>query len=130
MEMTTGMSAPPIGMMIRMPIDASDSPVISQKTNIGSSMKTSTATKHHEQPAPAGIERMAHRQKTIGLPDMRAVQLAAAMTEPVNVMAPMATPKRHLDQAAGEYALISPMPKAMGDIISAAETSTAARPTN
>ena len=35
----------------------------------------------------------------IGLPDMRPSSLRKAMTEPVKVIAPMATPSDHLDQA-------------------------------
>ena len=39
--------------------------------------------------------------KRIGLPDMRPSSFRKAMTEPVKVIAPIATPMRHLDQRLG-----------------------------
>ncbi len=50
----------------------------------------------------------------IGLPDMRPDNFANAITEPVNVMAPMATPSDISTRLAAPMAPRSPMPKDSG----------------
>ena len=52
--------------------------------------------------------------RMIGLPDMRPDSLAKAMTEPVKVMAPMATPSDISIRLAKWMAPGSPMPNASG----------------
>ncbi len=52
--------------------------------------------------------------RMIGLPDMRPDSLAKAMTEPVKVMAPMATPSAISTRLAVLMLPGEPMPKASG----------------
>jgi hypothetical protein len=52
--------------------------------------------------------------RMIGLPDMRPDSLANAMTEPVNVTAPMATPSDISNRLAAAILRGWPMPKASG----------------
>src|SRR3982750_3711802 len=89
MEITTGMSAPPIGMIMSTP-SANETSAISQnsawlsvRTNSTMSMKSATASP---------ILMAWRAGSRIGAPLMRAESLRNAMTEPVNVMAPMAAP--------------------------------------
>ena len=68
--------------------------------------------------------------RMIGLPDMRPDSFKKAMTEPVKVMAPMATPSDISMRLAKWMAPRSPMPKLSGACSAAAATNTAARPTS
>ena len=52
--------------------------------------------------------------RMIGLPDMRPDSLAKAITEPVKVMAPMATPSDISSRLAAAMLPGVPMPKASG----------------
>ena len=65
----------------------------------------------------------------IGLPDMRPSSFRKAMTEPVKVIAPMATPRLISTSAWPWMSPSTPMPKLSGEYIAAAATITAARPT-
>jgi len=65
----------------------------------------------------------------IGLPDMRPSSLRKAMTEPVKVIAPMATPRLISTSAWPWMSPMTPMPKLSGAYMAAAATITAARPT-
>src|ERR1044071_3119259 len=98
-EITTGISAPPIGMMISTP-NSSAAAVMAQN-NIGSppdwqkrviSTTVSTARPMLMTWRPGSV---------MGLPDMRPDNLANAITEPVKVMAPMATPSDISSRLAG-----------------------------
>src|SRR4051795_11372387 len=89
MEMTTGMSAPPIGTMISTP-NRNAAAVSSQKA-MWLSARTSQTIKSRIATASAML--MAWRAgRMIGAPLMRPESLRNAMTEPVNVMAPMPRP--------------------------------------
>ena len=65
----------------------------------------------------------------IGLPDMRPSSFRKAMTEPVKVIAPMATPRLISISAWLWMSPSVPMPKLVGAYMAAAATITAARPT-
>ena len=68
--------------------------------------------------------------RMIGLPDILPDSFKKAMTEPVKVMAPMATPSDISMRLAKWTAPGSPMPNALGAYSAAAATNTAARPTS
>ena len=111
MEMTTGMSAPPIGMMMSTP-SRNDVAVISQKATwlCVSKNQTMNATS-----ASASAMLMAWRAiRMIGLPLMRPDSFRNAIIEPVKVMAPMATPSDISIRLWLWIAPSVPMPKAAG----------------
>ena len=89
MEITTGMSAPPIGMMIRTP-SASETSTISQKVVPDWPLTSRTISSTRRMPSPRFT--MCCMGKTTGLPEIRPCSLPKAMMEPVKVIAPMATP--------------------------------------
>ncbi len=68
--------------------------------------------------------------RVIGLPLMRPESLRNAITEPVKVMAPMATPSDISIRLWAWIAPSTPMPKADGAYSAPAATSTAAMPTS
>ena len=88
-DTTTGMSAPPIGMMSVTP-STSATTVIAQNTMwfcVTKKMPIRTSM-----PTASAMLRRWRAGRMIGLPDIRAASFRNAMIEPVNVMAPMATP--------------------------------------
>src|SRR3954464_7228615 len=87
-EITTGMSAPPIGMIMSTP-STSAMMTISQKSS-ALPLKTRPTMKNTSATASAML--MAWRYgRMIGAPLMRADSFRNAITEPVKVSAPMAT---------------------------------------
>ena len=112
MEMTTGMSAPPMGTMIRMP-NSSAAAVMAQNS-IGSPPDWQNQTISSTVRAARAMLMRCRAGRMIGLPDMRPDSLAKAMTEPVKVMAPMATPSDISRRLAAAILPGWPMPKASG----------------
>src|SRR6516162_862360 len=89
MEITTGMSAPPIGMMMSTP-KAKAASARSQKP---AWLPARTSQMINKTIASASAMLMAWRAgRMIGAPLMRPDNLRNAITEPVNVMAPIASP--------------------------------------
>ncbi|ODN65932.1 hypothetical protein A6302_04480 [Methylobrevis pamukkalensis] len=105
------MSAPPIGMMIITP-STSEATTISQNT-AWLSVLTSTAISTTSSSArPALIT--CRPGSMIGLPLIRPSSLRKAITEPVKVIAPIATPRLISTSAWAWIAPTSPMPSAEG----------------
>ncbi len=88
-ETTTGMSAPPIGMMMSPP-SASAEITISQKTTCAWVAMNSMISSTRAAARPALMKWRCGSM--IGRPDILPLSLAKAITEPVKVMAPMARP--------------------------------------
>ena len=110
-EITTGMSAPPIGMIISTP-SASATSVISQNTMWLSVITKTTISATSSSPSPALIT--CRLGSMIGAPDIRPSSLRKAITEPVKVSAPMASPIDISIRLAPWISPGSPMPKAAG----------------
>src|SRR5215510_11487929 len=110
MEMTTGMSAPPIGMMMSPPNSRAASVSAQNSTPAPPDWQKKTMSTTISTARPALIRWRAGRM--IGLPDMRPDSLAKAMTEPVKVMAPMATPSDISSRLAAAMSPGVPMPNA------------------
>ena len=105
------MSAPPIGMMSSTP-SASEAATISQKTVVLCVVTSSTISTTSAMPSAAFTTWRIGSM--IGLPDMRPSSFRKAMTEPVKVIAPMATPSDISTSACAWMSPISPMPKLAG----------------
>ncbi len=129
-DTTTGMSAPPIGM-IRVTPSTRARAKISRKAQlawpsvaISTPINTTTAR-------PRTMLSTCRAGRMIGAPDMLPFSLAKAMTEPVKVMAPMAQPS---DSSISDCVLMPPapssMPKAMGENRAPSATMQAAMPTS
>ena len=121
------MSAPPIGMMSSTP-STSDTATISQKIR-----KLSVVTRRMmstTRAMPSAAFTTWRIGSMIGLPDMRPSSFRNAMTDPVKVTAPMATPRLISMRAWPWMSATVPMPKLSGAYIAAAATITAARPTS
>src|SRR6476659_2067695 len=89
MERTTGISAPPIGMMISTP-SKKDSSATAQKYSAVCSRQNITMQNRR---SSASAMLMTWRPgNMIGLPDMRPESMNNATTEPEKVMAPIAQP--------------------------------------
>ena len=125
--MTTGMSAPPIGMMMVTP-KMNATITRSQNTMalwVGTKITTSTTISAAR---PMLMKwRIGNR---IGAPLMRPSSFRKAMTEPVKVMAPMATPSDISTRLEPWMCPGVPMPNAAGEYSAPAATSTAAMPTS
>ena len=110
--MTTGMSAPPIGMMIEHAEREGDE---------GDQPEQHRALHHHEQHdeqyeqrGERDVDRHGAAAEGSALPDIRPSSFRKAMIEPVKVIAPIATP---IDISTRLWAWIAagvPMPKACG----------------
>src|SRR5262245_39298222 len=111
-DMTTGMSAPPIGMMMRMP-NSRAAAVIAQNNAPSPPDWQNQTISTTVRPASARLIRC-RAGRMIGLPDMRPLSLAKAITEPVKVMAPMATPSDISMRLAGAMLPGVPMWNASG----------------
>ena len=126
METTTGMSAPPMGMMISTPI-AKASRVRSQNAVCDS------VRQNHTVKATISTPRTALSRcwpgKTTGRPETSPCSLVNATIDPVKVMAPMAEPMDISTRLATPMLPTVPMPYASGVVSAAAATSTAAMPT-
>ena len=90
------MSAPPIGMMIRKPSPKASS-AISQNSIWLPVATNATISTTSSTPRPRFS--LCWPGKVIGAPLISACSLANAISEPEKVMAPIARPERHLDQA-------------------------------
>ena len=111
METTTGMSAPPIGIIISPPSASAIRVMIQNR--IGSWVTENTPTRMTSSaPSPRWIRCRAGRR--IGLPLMRPSSLANAMTEPVKVNAPIAVPMLISMSACMWICSGVPIPKATG----------------
>ena len=90
METITGISAPPIGIIIKTPSNSATA-TIAQNRNADCVMQSSTimATK----PRPSNAFSICWPLNTTGLPVMKPCSLPQAMMEPVKVIAPIATPR-------------------------------------
>src|SRR5215813_267365 len=128
MEMTTGMSAPPIGMMIRAP-NTSAVMVMAQNSTGSPPERQKLAISTTNSAASAALIRW-RAGRMMGLPDMRPDSLAKAITEPVKVTAPMATPSDISNRLVAAMSRGWPMPKASGAYSAPAATNTAANPTS
>jgi hypothetical protein len=106
------MSAPPIGIMIRMP-NSSAAAVMAQNS-IGSPPDWQNHTTSSTMSAARAMLMTWRPGSVIGLPDMRPDSLANAITEPVKVMAPMATPSDISSRLAPAMLPGAPRPKASG----------------
>ena len=93
------MSAPPIGMMIRKPSPNASSAISQNSTWLP--VGDERHDQHHQQDAPAPRFSLCWPGNVIGAPLISACSLANAISEPEKVMAPIARPERHLDQALG-----------------------------
>ena len=87
--MTTGMSAPPIGIMIKIPIKK-DSARIDQ--NIASFWSSTIKIIKPKIEMPSIALKKCCPVKVRGAPEITPCSLPKAMIEPVNVMAPIASP--------------------------------------
>ena len=126
METTTGMSAPPMGMMISTPI-AKASSVRSQNAVCDSVRQNHTVSTTIVTPR-AALSRC-WLGNTTGRPETSPCSLVNATTEPVKVMAPMAEPMDISTRLATRISPTVPMPYASGVFSAAAATRTAAIPT-
>ena len=88
-EITTGMSAPPIGTISRKP-SANDTKRSSQKAGVAS-IETKSAISRIKRAPSAALTRCCPG-KTNGRPVTSPCNLAKATTEPVKVIAPIAMP--------------------------------------
>ena len=88
-ETTTGISAPPIGIINKIPSN-NDSPTINQKISVEDSIVNITVKTIKEMK----IKRLTKccPKKVVGAPLTKPCNFKNAMIEPVNVMAPIATP--------------------------------------
>src|SRR5262245_566693 len=112
-ETTTGMSAPPIGMMRVTPRTMARM-VMTQKVHVAAPRLVTSMTMRAMMAAKIAMLRTWRAGKMIGAPDMLPLSLAKAMTEPEKVIAPMATP---IDISISDCMWMapgSPMPKACG----------------
>ena len=126
METTTGMSAPPMGMMISTPI-ANASNVSSQNAACDSVRQNHTTSTTIDTPRAA--LRRCCPGNTTGRPETSPCSLVNATTEPVNVTAPTPAPMDISMRLAALMAPTVPIPYASGVYRAAAATRTAASPT-
>ena len=112
-EITTGMSAPPIGRIRRNP--SSRAMAVSSQNHCASGFSTShtvTAIK----PMPSSALNGCWPGKVSGVPVMMPCSLPKAMTEPVKVIAPIAVPMLiSMRLTALMLPSVSAMPKAAGE---------------
>ena len=127
-DTTTGMSAPPIGRMMRKPRTSASSAIIQNRnwlpcvsTKIRISSASRMARPRLSQCWPLKIK---------GAPFMIPCSLAKAISEPEKVIAPMPRPKDISTRLCVWIAPRVPMRKASGAFSAAAATNTAARPTS
>ena len=110
-ETTTGMSAPPIGMMMSTPTTRARA-VTSQNAWYDSVWQNQTAMPTRTSPRTAF--RWCWNAKTTGAPETRPWSFRKATIEPVKVMAPMATPMDISMRLAAAIRPGSPIPNACG----------------
>src|SRR5882672_845068 len=110
-EITTGMSAPPIGMMMRTP-NAKEASASSQNAAWLSVLANQTISA--TMVANSAMLMRWRAGRMMGAPLMRADSLRNAITEPVKVMAPMAAPSDISIRVAPWMAPTRPMSKALG----------------
>ena len=91
METTTGMSAPPIGMMSVTPKTIANT-VIAQNVQVSAPWLVTRSTINATMATAMRMLMTWRAGRMIGAPDMLPLSLAKAMIEPENVTAPMATP--------------------------------------
>ena len=127
MEITTGMSAPPMGMITKTPSTRARAMNVQKyvtwgsRTNITISATVATAKTRFSRCWPG---------KVTGLPDTNPWSLVNATTEPLKVIAPMIAPRAiSMRLARWIWPSASVMPYDAGLSIAAAATSTAAIPT-
>ena len=121
------MSAPPIGMIISTPSASARSVTI--RKSKPPPVSTRRMTKKTSATASAMLIRW-RAGRMIGAPLIRADSLRNAITEPVKVSAPMATPSDISTRLCGWMLPAVPMSKASGAKKAPAATSTAAMPTS
>ncbi len=90
MEITTGMSAPPMGMMISTPMTTAR--MASAQKAVWESVEVCEKTRAKIYSASNAFNGCCPGNTT-GAPDTSPCSLVKATTEPVKVMAPMATPR-------------------------------------
>ncbi len=131
MDTTTGMSAPPIGMMMSTPITndkasmAKKALQLSVATNI---IPRPTVTKPNTRLSrccPAKLTGAPWNKRNLYLPE----SLPNAMTEPLKVIAPMAAPKKSSNRLPAGIGLpCAAIPNAQGSATAATPIKTAAKP--
>ena len=128
-ETTTGMSAPPIGIINRKPIKNVKANNTQIKLGLLPPVFISITIVVTIQTSRAPLMRCLKGSK-IGAPDILPFNLAKAITEPEKVIAPMAAPKPNSKRLAGFIPLSESIPKLSGLKKAAIATNTAAKPTN
>ena len=111
METTTGMSAPPIGMMRRKPSAKAIKAISQNRLSAPLETKATTSTTIR---TPSPRLSQCWPGKVIGAPLISAWSLAKAMTEPEKVTAPIARPSDISTSEAPWIWPCVPMPKLSG----------------